>query len=560
MAMTEPLATFELPRAADAPASPAALLFLRGRDADARIQALVAARAGVRPLLASLTLALVERRAFEPLGFRSLGDYGRERLGLTARALREWARVWRALEGLPLLRAALVAGELSWSVARRIVAFVTPETEAASLESVRGRTVRAVEAMLATVFPDQPTAASEPGDHVHVRVHGPAGTGARWQAALELARRMAGEALPVWECAEAIAAEALGGIPAGSVRRAADLTAPNVVRAPGAAPGRRAGSATREHGLRHRAFPHLRWDARAFKALRDPQALLVSARALSPHALDAALRRTLRRLQQLDHDLGRLLRQVLDRRLHLELGFPSFERYVEERSDVSPRTARRWVRLARLGPEKSALANAFRAGQVTEAQALVVAAASAPGTEAHWLAFARAHTLRRLEDEAAAAGDGEIVSFHAPREAASVFLLALEAARLHLGEERAQAVSPGEALIWILEHATASFTEQGAQFRDYADFTRDGFRCSVPGCTARRNLHAHHVKFRSAGGPDEAWNRTTLCAFHHLRGVHAHTVRCTGRAPGDLLFELGVRASATALVVARSGDVLAGCL
>ena len=86
--MTEPLVTFELPRAADAPASPAAILFLRGRDADARIQALVAARAGVRPLLASLTLALVERRAFEPLGFRSLGDYGRERLGLGLKAMR----------------------------------------------------------------------------------------------------------------------------------------------------------------------------------------------------------------------------------------------------------------------------------------------------------------------------------------------------------------------------------------------------------------------------------------------------------------------------------------
>jgi hypothetical protein len=188
-----------------------------------------------------------------------------------------------------------------------------------------------------------------------------------------------------------------------------------------------------------------------------------------------------------------------------------------------------------------------------------VAAASAPGTQAHWLAFARAHTLRRLEDEAVAAAVGcELVSFRAPREAASVFLLALEAARFYLCEERARPVAPGEALVWILEHAIASFTEQGTQFDDYADFTRDGFRCTVPGCTARRNLHSHHVQFRSARGPDEAWNRTTLCAFHHLRGVHAHTVRCTGRAPGELLFELGVRASAPALLVARSGDVLAG--
>jgi hypothetical protein len=51
--------------------------------------------------------------------------------------------------------------------------------------------------------------------------------------------------------------------------------------------------------------------------------------------------------------------------------------------------------------------------------------------------------------------------------------------------------------------------------------------------------HSHHIRFRSAGGPDEPWNRTTLCAFHHHRGVHAGSVRIAGRAPDGLLFELG---------------------
>jgi hypothetical protein len=62
--------------------------------------------------------------------------------------------------------------------------------------------------------------------------------------------------------------------------------------------------------------------------------------------------------------------------------------------------------------------------------------------------------------------------------------------------------------------------EAGAQFDDHADFTQDGFRCTVPACTARRNLQSHHVHFRSAGETDVAWNRTTLCACHHHRGVH----------------------------------------
>jgi hypothetical protein len=36
-------------------------------------------------------------------------------------------------------------------------------------------------------------------------------------------------------------------------------------------------------------------------------------------------------------------------------------------------------------------------------------------------------------------------------------------------------------------------------------------------------------------------NRTTLCAWHHLREVHAGVVRCTGVVPDALRFELGLR-------------------
>ena len=67
--------------------------------------------------------------------------------------MREWARVGRALEELPLLREAVISGEVSWTVARLIVGVVSPENEAACLETVRGRTVRAVEALLRAVAP-----------------------------------------------------------------------------------------------------------------------------------------------------------------------------------------------------------------------------------------------------------------------------------------------------------------------------------------------------------------------------------------------------------------------
>ena len=47
----------------------------------------------------------------------------------------------------------------------------------------------------------------------------------------------------------------------------------------------------------------------------------------------------------------------------------------------------------------------------------------------------------------------------------------------------------------MLDHAIATWLEAGAQFEGYADFERDGYRC-----TARRNLQGHHIRFRSAWG------------------------------------------------------------
>jgi hypothetical protein len=140
-------------------------------------------------------------------------------------------------------------------------------------------------------------------------------------------------------------------------------------------------------------------------------------------------------------------------------------------------------------------------------------------------------TLRRLEEEVLP----RRVAFWAPREVAALF----EALVARLGLEA------------MLDHAIATWLEAGEQFDDYADFERDGYRCTVPGCTGRRNLQSHHIHFRSARGPDVAWNRTTLCAYHHQRGVHAGSLAIRGRAPDGLVYELGVGRF-------RSGDVMDG--
>ena len=91
--------------------------------------------------------------------------------------------------------------------------------------------------------------------------------------------------------------------------------------------------------------------------------------------------------------------------------------------------------------------------------------------------------------------------------------------------------------------------------KKYQVFARDGWRCTVPGCTAYRNLHQHHVEFRAAGGSDDLENCTTLCAWHHLRGIHGGAIRCRGRAPGGLRFALGLRGGRPPLMTYASGDL-----
>jgi hypothetical protein len=122
-------------------------------------------------------------------------------------------------------------------------------------------------------------------------------------------------------------------------------------------------------------------------------------------------------------------------------------------------------------------------------------------------------------------------------------------ARLRLATEGQafDAMLDGALLAWTLRDPRARRPDPVVE--------RDGYRCLVPGCTSRRNLQVHHVRYRAAGGGNERENRVALCAFHHLRCLHAGLLRVQGRAPDALVFELGVRAGGPPLARYRSGDV-----
>ena len=88
--------------------------------------------------------------------------------------------------------------------------------------------------------------------------------------------------------------------------------------------------------------------------------------------------------------------------------------------------------------------------------------------------------LRRLEDELGARDTArDTITFTVPPEAANVFLLALEAARLNLEAEKQARQTTTDALLWVLDHVIEAWLKQGAAFKDYADFNRDQFRCKA---------------------------------------------------------------------------------
>jgi hypothetical protein len=162
--------------------------------------------------------------------------------------------------------------------------------------------------------------------------------------------------------------------------------------------------------------------------------------------------------------------------------------------------------------------------------------------------------------------EGVRIRVSAPREVARLFRAVLCSLRRAAEAETGRLPGEGEAFGAMIDHALRTWGVDDPRLRGRAPardrrllavFDRDGWRCTVPGCTSQRNLHAHHIRFRSAGGGDEPANLTTLCAAHHHRGVHAGRIRVAGRAPDVLWFELGVRPDGPPLVRYASGDRVA---
>ncbi len=132
------------------------------------------------------------------------------------------------------------------------------------------------------------------------------------------------------------------------------------------------------------------------------------------------------------------------------------------------------------------------------------------------------------------------IRFWAPAAEAQVFRRALRRCRA-LNERYAGDQPDWAYLEIILTHFMLAHDNPDTRksMRRHRIIARDDFRCGIPTCTSRANLHAHHVWWRSNGGPDNAWNLLTLCVAHHQM-VHDGTIEVGGWAPWAIIIRLGV--------------------
>jgi hypothetical protein len=522
---------------------------------DARLVVLSRTAAPLRRALARIASRLVKTQSWAPLGFARPADYARERPGLSARELHDLAHVDAALAALPAIDAALASGRLGWTKARLLCRVATPADEARWLElaerlsaAALAREVRACDVgAAAEALPDD-----EPGEREVLRVRAPRWVLQKWGNVMRTLRCVAGEWLPTETCAELVAAEVLSAVGLDTDAAAA----PRVVALRRAAEACETGPGA-EGSAVAAAPPVSPFVAALTEGLDAADRLELDARLCRAAALERGL---LARL-------GPLLLAFVSAGGPAAFGFRGLDAYARERLGMSARKARALLRVERACVRSPALAAAWRAGRITGSQAqALVALVLAPGAEPFhdaWLARAAAVTERRLEDDVDhALASGDFDPSHLPALPAGLQIGArptlaepnetwvanvpsdvgrLFRACLHTAQRRLDA-SPGAALEAMFDHCIATWRARpGGRRRlppEQRVFERDGWRCTVPGCTSQRSLHAHHIVFRSAGGGDEDANLTTLCAFHHQRGVHAGVIRVSGRAPDGLVFEL----------------------
>jgi hypothetical protein len=506
------------------------------------------------------------------LCFSGIGDYARERLGIASGTALGFAALARKLRDRPLLRDAVWRGDVSTRTAEVVAPVAHGAREAAWVARARTETVRALAAAVkremagtredaAPVHAERVAEGAAPGAgraEERVATSPSRGGDAEWRAcpsdpddepwdridirltpeqrstldqAMALAGEVRGATAPKWQRLESICEEYLGAHPVDP----RDDELDSAYRTPV------------NDGLEE-AKEALEKETRRWSFLERVEAFIAppSPDARDTLRLDAELRDLAAMRAGWDSLLGHLAMLMKHAGLWRDMGFAKFAQYCEERLGVATRTVEQRAALARRLYSLPALRNALREGRVSYEQARLVADVADERTERAWIERAERTTCIALRREIEGEQDAQMcreeqmcgraeLSLRVPRRVAALLAAALRAAASAEGAF----LPAGRGLQRIAEHfiatwkpllATRSTPRRRAIVRDR------GF-CQAPGCS-RAAVHVHHVEFRSRGGGDEEANLVSLCAAHHLLGIHGGLLRVRGRAPDALEWEL----------------------
>jgi hypothetical protein len=183
------------------------------KQAQAALSRLARERAALDAEEGRWLLRALRSAAHVHLGFGSFAEYIERLFGHRPRTTREKLRVAEALERLPRLGRALETGALSWCAARELTRVAVPETEPAWLDAARGKTLRELEALVASKAPgDEPhePATELPRPRV-LRFEVAPDTFATFREAMLRLRRQAGDSLDDDAVLLAMARQVLGG-------------------------------------------------------------------------------------------------------------------------------------------------------------------------------------------------------------------------------------------------------------------------------------------------------------------------------------------------------------
>ncbi|HEY2774672.1 MAG TPA: HNH endonuclease signature motif containing protein [Candidatus Binatia bacterium] len=411
-----------------------------------------------------------------------------------------------------------------------------------------------------------------------------------WRMVGDIASRVCGTDVPASRVAEAVAAEAMSW----------PVWEPPAVEAlpPRAACERRESLIA--------SFEAVHGTSEGFSWIEAPPTLRAIDRELESfrfnldlvdaHEVDRRLCGVRSVMQRIDADLGAVLRKIADRAVHQRLGFADLRLYADSRLGVCGSKARALVRLDRQCALRSPmLLRAYCEGRVTWLAATAVLPVISPQHEPAWIMRAERVTLRRLEADVSWALDraddiggnsqqspppldldvttdalsrvdetkvqmrarpeADLESFG--RRVAARIGVVVPASVAALVEDAIEGCRRAVEPRWrgferILAHAYLTWLALPGH--ENPVFARDSHRCQVPACRSRGPLHAHHVRFRSRGGPDDAWNLTAVCDEHHRAFIHRGCIHVHGSAPNALLWQLGCRAGERPLLRLR-GDV-----